>query len=52
VSRPRFTHDFCEALIRRLKAGDDPEALRVELNIGSATMTRYVGIARQRSAGT
>ena len=49
MSRPRFTADFCDALVRRLRAGDQPDDLRRELNIGSATMRRYVTIARSRT---
>lgn len=46
--RAYLTPQFCDALITRLKAGDDPAQLRVELNIGSATMARYVSFAKAR----
>lgn len=48
MSHAYLTFDFCENLVRRLKAGECPEALRVELTVGSATMARYVQIARAR----
>jgi len=45
----KFTMEFCDELVRRLRAGDSPESLREELSIGSATMTRYIQIARGRN---
>ena len=50
MSRLRFTPAFCDALVRRLRAGEHPDALRAELNIGAATMRRYVSIAKLRIA--
>lgn len=50
MSRVRLTPQFCDELIRRLRAGEKPEALRAELNIGSKTMRRYVAFAKERTA--
>ncbi len=41
--------DFYDNLVSRLQAGDSPDALRVELNIGAGTMARYVSHARNRT---
>jgi hypothetical protein len=46
----RFTPEFCDRLIARLKAGEDPEKLRVELGIGAATMRHYIAFAKERTA--
>jgi hypothetical protein len=42
----RFTPEFIDELIRRLKAGEKPQALRAELGIGAASMERFEQFAR------
>jgi len=49
MSKRRFTAEFCDELVRRLRAGEQPEALRAELSIGAATMARYRQIAQARA---
>ena len=50
MKRPRFTPKFADALIARLKAGEDPQALSAELNIGPNMMRKYVAHAKARVA--
>lgn len=48
MSAARFTHDFVEGVIARLKAGEEPAKLREELGIGATSMARFQSFARSR----